>query len=58
MLLHNTNINVAIADILSYIWSLYDLQKPSYTYRIFAPEGNFENWAPRAGTTDLNCVPR
>ena len=30
MLLHNTNINVAIAHILLYRKSLYDLQKPIY----------------------------
>ena len=30
MLLHNANINVAIAHILLYRKSLYDLQKPIY----------------------------
>ena len=30
MLLHNININVAIADILLYLWSLYDAQEPIY----------------------------
>ena len=30
MLLHNININVAIADILLYRWRLYDAQEPIY----------------------------
>ena len=34
MLLHNTNINVAIAHILTCFNSLYDLHKPRYTFSL------------------------
>ena len=36
MLIHKSNINVAIANILLYWKSLYDLQKPRYNFCIFA----------------------
>ena len=36
--------------------TFYDLQEPRYENYLYAPEGNFEYKAPRAGTTDTNCV--
>ena len=36
MLLHNSNINVAIANILLLLRSLYDLQKLRYSFTVIA----------------------
>ena len=56
MLLHNSYINVAIAVILLYRKSLYDLQEPRYKNLIFVPEGYLEVLPCRAGTTDTNFL--
>ena len=46
MLLHNLNINVAIAVLFLYWKSLYDLQKPKYKNITFAPKGHNWAWSP------------
>ena len=58
MLLHKSNINVAIAVILSLISNFYDLPGPKCKNAIFTPEGNLENMPPRVRTSDTETLPR
>ena len=58
MLLHNLYINVAIAVLLLYWKSLYDLQEPKYKNPMFAPKGDNWAWPPgvsAAGTDHPPC---
>ena len=46
ILLHNLYVNAIIAVILSWKWSLYDLQEPRYEFSLFAPEGSYGRGPP------------
>jgi len=53
MLLHNSYINVAIANILLYLRSPYDLQKLRYSFTAIAPRR--KNGRGRKGRGFLKC---
>ena len=58
MLLHNLYINVAIAVLLLYQKSLYDLQEPKYKNPTFAPKGHNWAWSPRVCAAGTDHPPR
>ena len=58
MLLHNLYINVAIAVLLLYSKSLYDLQKPKCKNPTFAPKGHNWAWSPGVCAAGTDHPPR